>query len=267
MRIATWNVNSIKARLDAVRDWAAADNADVICLQEIKCEAAQFPAEVFEELGFQCAVVGQKSYNGVALLSRLGLDDVMEGLPGGGDDAQARYVEATVQGVRVGCLYLPNGNPPDDPAKYEYKLAWMERLRDRAAALLAEGAPFVLAGDYNIIPTPDDCWDVAEWADDALYLLRSRQAFRRIANLGLTDAFRAMHPQATSEYSFWDYQKGRWHRGEGIRIDHLMLSPAAADRLTGAGIDKGPRGKPKASDHTPVWCDLADGPPRPLLSV
>lgn len=267
MRIATWNVNSIKARLDAVRDWVAAGNADVICLQEIKCEAAQFPADVFEELGFQCAAVGQKTYNGVALLSGLGLEDVMEGLPGGDADEQARYVEATVQGVRVGCLYLPNGNPPDDPAKYEYKLAWMDRLRDRAEALLDEGMPFVLAGDYNVIPTPDDCWDVAEWADDALYLLRSRQAFRRIANLGLTDAFRAVHPLASSEYSFWDYQKGRWHRGEGIRIDHLMLSPAAADRLTDAGIDKEPRGKPKASDHTPVWCDLADAPPKPLLSV
>lgn len=267
MRIATWNVNSIKARLDAVRDWVAAGNADVICLQEIKCEAAQFPSDVFEELGYECAVVGQKSYNGVALLSRLGMENVAEGLPGDEADEQARYVEATVEGVRIGCLYLPNGNPPDDPAKYEYKLAWMARLEARAAQLLREGGPFVLAGDYNIIPAAEDCWDEAEWQDDALYMLRSRQAFRRIVHLGLTDAFRAMHPQAAGAYSFWDYQKGRWHRGEGIRIDHLLLSPAAADRLTGAGIDKEPRGKPKASDHTPVWCELAAAPPRPMLSV
>ena len=267
MRIATWNVNSIKVRLDAVRDWLAAGKADVLCLQEIKCETSQFPAQVFEDLGYQCAVVGQRTYNGVALLSRLGLEDVSEGLPGDPADEQARFVEATVQGVRIGCLYLPNGNPADDPAKYEYKLGWMQRLEEHARRHLHDGASFVLAGDYNVIPTPDDCWDVSEWQDDALYLLRTRQAFRRLVNLGLTDAFRAVHPDLQSAYSFFDYQKGRWHRGEGIRIDHLMLSPGLADRLVGAGIDKEPRGLPKASDHTPVWCDLADAPPRPLLSA
>lgn len=267
MRIATWNVNSIKVRLEAVRDWLAAGKADVLCLQEIKCETNQFPVRDFEDLGYQCAVVGQRTYNGVALLSRLGLEDVREGLPGDPGDEQARFVQATVQGVRVGCLYLPNGNPPDDPAKYEYKLAWMQRLEDHARNLMRAGGPFVLAGDYNVIPEPEDCWDVAEWRDDALYLLRTRQAFRRLANLGLTDAFRAVHPDQQSAYSFWDYQKGRWHRGEGIRIDHLMLSPLAADRLIDAGIDKEPRGLPKSSDHTPVWIELADAPPRPLLSA
>jgi exodeoxyribonuclease-3 len=265
VRIATWNVNSIKVRVEAVREWLAAGNADVLCLQELKTETPQFPKDVFEDLGYSCAVLGQRSYNGVALLSRFGLEDVLEGLPGDPSDEQARYVEASVQGVRIGCLYLPNGNPADDPAKYEYKLGWMERMKARAEALLAEGVPFVLAGDYNVIPTPEDCWNVAEWQDDALYLLRTRQAFRRLQNLGLTDAYRAIHPDRAGAYSFWDYQKGRWHRDEGIRIDHLMLSPTAADRLTDAGIDRGPRGKERASDHTPVWCDLADAPPRPLL--
>lgn len=267
MRIATWNINSIKVRQQAVCDWLAAGNADVLCLQEIKCEASAFPVEAFEELGFQCAVVGQKSYNGVALLSKLGMEDVRHGLPGDDADDQARYVEATVQGVRIGCLYLPNGNPPDDPVKYDYKLAWMERLEAHARCLLSESVPFVLAGDYNVIPTPHDCWDVAEWAEDALYRLPTRQAFRRIVHLGLTDAFRAIHPDRAGAYSFWDYQKGRWHRDEGIRIDHLLLSPLAADRLTDAGIDREPRGKERASDHTPAWCDLAEQPERPSLAL
>jgi exodeoxyribonuclease-3 len=267
MRIATWNINSIKVRQQAVLDWLAAGHADVLCLQEIKCETAAFPTEAFEELGFACAVSGQKSYNGVALLSKMGLDDVSVGLPGDAEDTQARYVEATVQGVRIASLYLPNGNPPNDPAKYDYKLAWMARLEHRARALLARDEPFVLAGDYNVIPAPEDCWDVNEWVGDALYMLPTRQAFRRIVHLGLTDAFRAVHPDRAGAFSFWDYQKGRWHRGEGIRIDHLLLSPAAADRLTDAGIDKEPRGREKASDHTPVWCELAAAPPRPLLTV
>ncbi len=266
MRIATWNVNSIKQRADAVRNWLEAGHADVLCLQETKCEADAFPADVFKDIGFECAVVGQRAYNGVALLSKLGLTDVQEGLPGDDADEQARYVQATVEGVRIGCLYLPNGNPPDDPAKYGYKLDWMRRLEAHAQRLLDQGGPVVLAGDYNVIPTANDCWDEAEWLDDALYRLPTRQAFRRIVNLGLTDAFRAVHPDKLSAYSFFDYQKGRWHRGEGIRIDHLLLSPSAADRLVDAGIDTEPRGKPKASDHTPVWCELAAAPPRPLLT-
>jgi exodeoxyribonuclease III len=160
------------------------------------------------------------------------------------------------------CIY-----PADDPVKYPYKLDWMRRLHDHARAAIVSGEPLVLAGDYNVIPTADDCWDVGEWADDALYRLPTRQAFRRLINLGLTDAFRAVHPSQTSAYSFWDYQKGRWHRGEGIRIDHLLLSAAAADRLIDAGIDKEPRGQEKASDHAPAWCKLADAPPRPLLAT
>ena len=261
MRIATWNVNSIKQRADAVRNWLEAGHADVLCLQETKCEADAFPADVFKDIGFECAVVGQRAYNGVALLSKLGLTDVQEGLPGDDADEQARLIEAvfSVDGgvLRVVSLYLPNGNPVETP-KFSFKLSWMERLRAFAADRLA--------GDYNVIPTANDCWDEAEWLDDALYRLPTRQAFRRIVNLGLTDAFRAVHPDKLSAYSFFDYQKGRWHRGEGIRIDHLLLSPSAADRLVAAGIDTEPRGKPKASDHTPVWCELAAAPPRPLLT-
>jgi exodeoxyribonuclease III len=266
VRIATWNVNSIKVRLEAVCDWLSEGQIDVLCLQETKTEAEQFPLKPFADLGYECAVLGQRAYNGVALLSRHGLSDVLQGLPGDPGDEQARYVEATVGDVRVSCIYLPNGNPPEDPAKYEYKLAWMRRLEARAAFLLQQEVPLVLAGDFNVIPAPDDCWDVAAWQDDALYLLRTRAAFRRIVNLGLTDAIRAIYPDRLGLYSFWDYQKGRWHRDEGIRIDHLLLSPSAADRLTGAGIDKNPRGRPKASDHTPVWCDLSNVPLRPLLS-
>ena len=200
-------------------------------------------------------VVGQKSYNGVALLSKAPIDDPLTRLPGDKTDEQARYVEGTTFGLRVASIYLPNGNPADSE-KYPYKLAWMGRLRDHARGLLDSEAPVVLGGDYNVIPMPVDCYDPEAWATDALFKLETRRSFRSILNLGLTEAFRALHPNQRA-YSFWDYQAGAWQADNGIRIDHLLLSPQAADRLTACEIDKGPRGEKKASDHTPVICELA----------
>lgn len=254
VKIATWNVNSIKARLPNVLEWLKAANPDVALLQEVKTQEADFPALEIKALGYEIHVSGQKSYNGVAFLSKHPVEGLAKGLPGDDADEQARYIEGTVKGVRIGCLYLPNGNPVDTE-KYPYKLAWMARLRAHAAGLLASERPVVLGGDYNIIPEERDCYDPAAWIGDALFKLESRQAFRAIVNLGYTDAFRAIHPHRIA-YSFWDYQAGRWPRDEGIRIDHLLLSPQAADRLRDADIDREPRGREKASDHTPVWCVL-----------
>jgi exodeoxyribonuclease-3 len=262
MKIATWNVNSIKARLPHLLTWLEAAKPDVVCLQEIKCQAADFPTLELRGLGYHAAVVGQRSYNGVALLSREPARDVITALPHhpkpDSPDEQARYVEGSFDDVRVGCLYLPNGNPVGTE-KFAYKLAWMRRLEDHARALLATEQPFVLAGDYNIIPTDADVYDPEAWREDALFRPESRAAFRAILNLGLVDAFRVFHREP-HRYTFWDYQGGRWYRDEGIRIDHLLLSPQAADRLIAADIDKTPRGAERASDHTPVWCDI--GPPR-----
>jgi exodeoxyribonuclease III len=256
MKIATWNVNSVKARLPNVLDWLRGAEPDVVLLQEIKTVDEGFPRLEIEELGYACAVHGQKSYNGVAILSRRGLDDVSAGLPGDPSDEQARYIEATVDGVRVASIYLPNGNPTDSE-KYPYKLAWMARLKARAAELLERQIPVVLAGDYNVIPADEDVHDPVAWAGDALIRPESRAAFREILWLGYTDAFRAKDP-TPHKYSFWDYQGGAWPKDHGVRIDHLLLSPQATDRLEAAGIDTGPRGKEKASDHTPVWCTLSD---------
>lgn len=259
MKIATWNVNSIKARMATVLDVLKAINADVICLQEIKCETENFPYMEIEELGYNCAVHGQKSYNGVALLSRYPLEDIVTGLPGNEDDDQARYIEALVladRPVRVGGLYLPNGNPAPGP-KYDYKLGWMKHLKAHAEAQLKLEEAFVLAGDYNVIPRDEDCWDIAVWRDDALALPTTRAAFRELKWLGLTEAYEAADGRA-HEYSFWDYQAGAWQKGHGIRIDHLLLSPQAADRLEGVEIYKKARGLEKPSDHVPVIATLAD---------
>jgi exodeoxyribonuclease-3 len=256
MKIATWNVNSIKARLPNALAWLESAAPDVVLLQEIKTVDDGFPRLEIEALGYACAVHGQKSYNGVAILSKRGLEDVSAGLPGDDGDDQARYMEATVAGVRVASIYLPNGNPADTE-KYTYKLGWMKRLKARAEALLATEQPVVLGGDYNVIPTDEDVHDAAAWAGDALIKPETRAAFREILWLGYTDAFRAKDP-TPHKYSFWDYQGGAWQKDNGIRIDHLLLSPQAADRLAAAGIDTGPRGKEKASDHTPVWCTLED---------
>ena len=255
VKIATWNVNSIKARLPNVLAWLKNAEPDIVMLQELKCQEDGFPRLEIEALGYHSAVVGQKSYNGVVLLSKEPIENPLTRLPGDKTDEQARYVEGTTFGLRVASMYLPNGNPADSE-KYPYKLSWMDRLRDHARGLLDSEAPVVLGGDYNVIPMPVDCYDPEAWATDALFKLETRRSFRSILNLGLTEAFRALHPNQRA-YSFWDYQAGAWQADNGIRIDHLLLSPQAADRLTACEIDKGPRGEKKASDHTPVICELA----------
>ena len=258
MRIATFNINGIKARLQALPEWLDEAQPDVAILQEIKSLDDAFPGEVFEDRGYNVETHGQKGFNGVAILSKPPLEDVTRGLPGDDTDDQARYIEATVMGdtsaLRLCGLYLPNGNPAPGP-KYDYKLAWMARLESRAKALLAEETPFLMAGDYNVIPQDEDARNPEAWREDALARPETRAAFRRILNLGLTDAFRARN-QAPGQYSFWDYQAGAWNRDNGIRIDHVLLCPYAADWLRDAGIDKEVRGRDKPSDHVPVWVDL-----------
>lgn len=258
MKIATFNVNSIKARREAVQLWLSEASPDVALLQELKCQDADFPAETFEELGYHCETHGQKTYNGVAILSKHQITDVKRGLPGDDEDEQARYIEATIQGLRVASIYLPNGNPVDGP-KFPYKLAWMARLHDHIRdTLLPSEAPVILGGDYNICPEDRDMFDPVGWKDDALCRPESRAQFRAILNLGLTEAWRALHPDAALQYSYWDYVKGRWQKDEGVRIDHFLLSPQAADRLKACEIDKSPRGREKPSDHTPVWCEISE---------
>ena len=254
--VATWNVNSIKARLPNVLDWLKNFAPDVALLQETKSLEENFPRLEIEELGYTCAVVGQKSYNGVALLSKGPLEDLVNRLPGDESDEQARYLEATTFGLRVASIYLPNGNPIDTE-KFPYKLAWMDRLQARARELLTWEMPTVLGGDYNVVPTDDDVFDPPGFADDALCQPESRQKFRALLYQGYTEAYRALHREA-HRYSFWDYQRGAWQKDNGVRIDHLLLSPQAADRLESCDIDRGPRGKEKASDHTPVWVRLED---------
>jgi exodeoxyribonuclease III len=257
MKIATFNINGIKARAEALPAWLDAATPDVVLLQEIKSVDEAFPRDLFEDRGYFVETHGQKGFNGVAILSKLPLEDVERGLPGDPEDEQARWIEATVVGkdaVRLCGLYLPNGNPVPGP-KYDYKLAWMDRMRARATDLLATEMPVVMAGDYNVIPQAEDAAKPEAWTEDALFRPESRAAFRRILNLGYTEAFRAREPRP-GHYSFWDYQAGAWERNNGIRIDHLLLSPQAADRLTDCQIDKAVRGGEKPSDHVPVWIDL-----------
>lgn len=257
MKIATFNINGIKARAEALPAWLRAAEPDVVLLQEIKSTDEAFPHEVLDGLGYTVHTHGQKSFNGVAILSRLPLEDVTRGLPGDESDDQARWIEATVIGtraVRVCGLYLPNGNPTPGP-KYDYKLAWMARMQARVETLLRSEEPLVFAGDYNVIPQDEDAAKPESWRADALALPETRAAFRRLLHLGLTDAFRARVP-GPGQYSFWDYQAGAWQKNNGIRIDHLLLSPQAADLLRDAGIDKEVRAGEKPSDHVPVWIDL-----------
>ncbi len=256
VKIATWNINGIKARLDNLLTWLADSSPDIVCLQEIKSHDDQFPAEKLEAAGYHVETHGQKGFNGVAILSRQTPDETVRGLPGDAEDEQSRYIEAVFSrpggGVlRVASIYLPNGNPVDSP-KYPYKLAWMERLRRHALDLMALEEPLVLAGDYNVIPQPEDCRDPKAWEGDALFLPETRNAFRRLEAAGLTDALRAT-ADAPGLYTFWDYQAGAWQKNNGIRIDHLMLSPEAAARLAGCGIEKHVRGWEKPSDHVPVF--------------
>jgi len=258
MRIATWNVNSINARLPTVLAWFAEAAPDVACLQEIKCVDERFPAEPFEAMGYNVAVNGQKAYNGVALLSKSPLEDVRKGLPGEPDDDHARYIEAVVCGprpVRVASIYLPNGNPIGTD-KFSYKLRWMQRLSNHARELLELEEPTVLAGDYNVIPEPQDADNPASWVTDALFQPESRAAFRALKWLGLTDAY-MQADGAPGGYTFWDYQAGAWQRNHGIRIDHLLLSPQAADGLAAVVIHRNARMMDKPSDHVPVVAELA----------
>jgi exodeoxyribonuclease-3 len=257
MRIASWNVNSINARLDTVVAWFKQAAPDVACLQEIKCVDEAFPREAFESLGYNIQVHGQKSYNGVALLSKTPLEDVRRGLPGDDGDDHARYLEAVVSGprpVRVASIYLPNGNPVGTD-KFGYKLRWLERLNRHAAALLAYEEPLALLGDYNVIPEPQDCDDPPSWMGDALFQPESRAAFRALKWLGLTDAYLQADGRP-NVYTFWDYQAGAWRRDHGIRIDHALLSPQAADRLRGFEIHRDVRGWDKPSDHVPIVAEL-----------
>ena len=256
LKIATWNVNSIRARLPNLLSWLGEAKPEIVLLQEIKTVPETFPSLEIGDLGYNIEIVGQKTYNGVAILSKSPIEDVISSLPGDSEDTQARYVEAFTAGIRVASIYLPNGNPVESE-KYGYKLIWMERLHRRCQALLKDDTAFVLGGDYNVVPTDDDVFDPEGWRDDALCRPETRARFRAILYLGLTDAYRALHREVGA-YSFWDYQKGRWQRDEGLRIDHLLLSPQAADRLEACEIDTKPRGRPKASDHTPVWCTLRE---------
>ena len=257
MKIATFNINGILARTEALLVWLSEADPDVVCLQETKKIDAEFPRAPFEALGYRVELHGMKSFNGVAILSKLPLEDVTRGLPGATDDPQTRWIEATVMGrrpVRVTSLYLPNGNPAPGP-KYDYKLAWMARMQARVAELLQTEEPLVFCGDYNIIPQAVDAANPKDWVTDALYLPESRAAFQRIVNLGLTEAFRARTP-GPGHYSYWDFQRGAWERNMGIRIDHFLLSPQAADLLCDCGIVKEVRGRDKPSDHVPVWVEL-----------
>ncbi|QFT81067.1 Exodeoxyribonuclease III [Roseovarius sp. THAF27] len=258
MKIASFNINGIKARLDALTNWLDEAQPDVAVLQEIKTVDEGFPHAPFEERGYNVETHGQKGFNGVAILSKHPLEDVQRGLPGDDEDEQARWIEATVMGeatsLRICGLYLPNGNPAPGP-KYDYKLAWMARQKARAAELLATEEPFLMAGDYNVIPQDEDAKRPEAWREDALALPQSRAAFRELVAMGFTEAFRA-RVQGPGHYTFWDYQAGAWNRDDGIRIDHFLLSPQAADRLTDTAIDKDIRGREKPSDHVPIWVEL-----------
>jgi exodeoxyribonuclease-3 len=258
MRIATWNVNSVKQRIDSLTAWLKEREPDIVCLQETKTVDEAFPRQPIEALGYNVAVHGQKTFNGVAILSKYKFDEVIPRLPGDNADDHARFIEATIstgQGaLRVASIYLPNGNPPNTD-KYTYKIQWMDRLFNYTHERLQLEEPLVMAGDYNVIPAPADVHNPAAWTTDALFLPQTREKFRTLTNLGLTDAIRAVSDER-GLYTFWDYQAGSWQKNWGIRIDHLLLSPQAADRLTTAGIDKHVRSWERPSDHVPVYVDL-----------
>jgi exodeoxyribonuclease III len=261
MKIATWNINGVKARIDSAVAWLKEAEPDVACFQEIKSTTETFPAEPFDALGYNIAVHGQKGFNGVAILSKRPFDEIaVRGLPGDDGDAHARYIEVCVPRpggvVRVGNLYLPNGNPIGTD-KFAYKLAWMKRFEARTRELLGLEESFLLLGDYNVIPEPVDARNPAAWTGDALYQPETRAAFRALLALGLTDAVRACLPEP-GLYTFWDYQAGAWQKDHGIRIDHILVSPQAADRIVSAGVDKHTRGWEKPSDHVPVWVELRE---------
>ena len=257
MKIATYNVNGIGARLSALIRWLAESKPDVACLQELKAPQEKFPEAAIRDAGYGVIWHGQKSWNGVAILAR-GADPVesRRALPGDPEDLHSRYIEATINGVRVGCLYLPNGNPAPGP-KFDYKLRWLERFTKHAQELIATAEPVVLAGDYNIIPTEIDVYKPEHWLKDALFLPEVRSAFANLVAMGWTDSLRKLHPEECI-YTFWDYFRNNYARNAGLRIDHLLLSPSAAPRLVSAGVDREVRGWEKASDHAPTWIEIAN---------
>ena len=258
LRIATWNVNSVKQRIDSLTAWLAERCPDIVCLQETKTVDEAFPKEPIEALGYNVAVHGQKTFNGVAILSKLPFDEVTPRLPGDDADDHARFIEAVVStkhgSLRVASIYLPNGNPANTD-KYTYKINWMDRLFKYAHERLQLEEPLIMAGDYNVIPAEADVWNPKAWTTDALFLPLTREKFRSLIDLGLTDALRATTDEP-GLYTFWDYQAGAWQKNWGIRIDHLLLSPQAVDRLSSVGIDKHVRSWERPSDHVPVWIDL-----------
>jgi exodeoxyribonuclease III len=257
MRIATYNVNGVNGRLPNLVAWLESAAPDIVCLQELKTPDDRFPAAAIRAAGYGAIWHGQKSWNGVAILAR-GTEpaETRRGLPGDADDSHSRYIEAVIDGITVGCLYLPNGNPAPGP-KFDYKLRWFARLTEHANSLLASGAPIVLAGDYNVMPTELDVYAPERWLDDALFRPETREAYRRLLGQGWTDALRELHP-GERIYTFWDYWRNAFGRNAGLRIDHLLLSPPLAKRLLAAGVDRDARGREKASDHAPTWIELAD---------
>jgi len=265
VKIATFNVNGINGRLAVLLRWLEEAAPDVVCLQELKAPDDKFPQRALDKAGYGAVWHGQKSWNGVAILAR-GADPIetRRGLPGDPDDSHSRYIEAAVRGVLIGCLYMPNGNPAPGP-KFDYKLRWFERFTAHAATLLASGAPVVLAGDYNVMPTELDVYKPERWRDDALFRPEVRAAFHTLAAQGWVDALRAQHPDERI-YTFWDYFRNAWGRDAGLRLDHLLLSPSIADRLVSAEVDRDVRGWEKASDHAPAWIELHDTP-RPVSSA
>jgi exodeoxyribonuclease III len=257
MKIATYNVNGVNGRLPVLLRWLQETAPDVACLQELKAPQENFPEQAILDAGYQAIWHGQKSWNGVAILSRIGKpEEVRRALPGDLEDVHSRYIEARINGLLVGCLYLPNGNPAPGP-KFDYKLRWMERLTTHAAELLKDGTPVVLTGDYNVIPTERDVYKPERWVDDALFRPESRKAFEKLVSQGWTDALRKLYPDETI-YTFWDYFRNAYGRNAGLRIDHFLLSPQLDRRLVAAGVDREVRGWEKTSDHAPVWIELAD---------
>jgi exodeoxyribonuclease-3 len=258
MKIATYNVNGVNGRLPVLLRWLDEEQPDIVCLQELKAPQDRFPLEAIQALGYSAVWLGQSSWNGVAILAR-GAEphEIRRGLPGDPADTQSRYIEAAVGGIVVACLYLPNGNPAPGP-KFDYKLAWFERLIRRAAALLEHGVPVVIAGDFNVMPTELDVYAPERWVDDALFRPEVRAAYARLIDQGWTDALRALHPDQRI-YTFWKYFRNAFARDAGLRIDHLLLSPAVAPRLKAAGVDRQVRGWEKTSDHAPVWIELTAG--------
>nr|WKN39865.1 exodeoxyribonuclease III [Tunicatimonas sp. TK19036] len=257
MKIATYNVNSVNARLPVILRWLQESAPDVVCLQELKAPQEKFPLEAIQQAGYQAVWHGQKSWNGVAILARNTQPiEIRRGLPGDPEDDQSRYIEADIRGIRVGCLYLPNGNPAPGP-KFDYKLRWLERLTAHAAELLAAEIPTVLTGDFNVIPTEIDVYKPERWVEDALFRPETRDAFDRLIAQGWTDAIRTIHPEETI-YTYWDYFRNAYGRNAGLRIDHFLLSPLLINRLAAAEVDRSVRGWEKTSDHAPVWIELND---------